>query len=340
MVQRYALTFSNINLEIVDIAPRWRAVHDQSLLRRVLGGTIQTFRDSWRLFGALRKVRPHVIHLTSSGQLAILRDLAVMLLSWIYSTPVIYHIRFGRVPEIAKKSTCEWLLMRLAISRADSVIAIDSSTVDAINEYLPQVKVEHVPNCVNFLSLPEITATEHSVRRVVFIGWVIPSKGIEELISAWSQLGLLSWQLDIIGPGDQNYIDMLNDKYESASVVFHGELDHGVAMVHLSDSDLFVLPSYTEGFPNVVLEAMALGKPIVATSVGAISEMLEGGSGILVKPRSVFELKKAIRLVTGDEKLRDTMGARAREKAKKEYTIEVVFEKYINIWWQSARRGQ
>ena len=64
----------------------------------------------------------------------VLRDLVVMLLASIYTVPVIYHIRFGRVPVIAKKSTREWFLMRLAMRRANTVIAIDRSTADAIDE--------------------------------------------------------------------------------------------------------------------------------------------------------------------------------------------------------------
>jgi glycosyltransferase involved in cell wall biosynthesis len=168
---------------------------------------------------------------------------------------------------------------------------------------------------------------------------MIPTKGIEELVAAWSQLELTDWQLDIVGPGDQNYKDTLIGKYHTPSINFLGELGHGEAMTVLSDADCFVLPSYTEGFPNVVLEAMALGKPIIATSVGAIPEMLDGECGLVIKPRSINELKDAIQLLADDPNLRKTMGCRAQEKAQLEYSLEVVFDKYMNIWRQAAERS-
>lgn len=340
MVSSYAKSQCNLRLEIVDIAPRWRLIHDLSPWKRILGGSLQTLRDSWRLLVCLRKRRPNVIHLTTSGQLAVLRDLVVMLLAGIYLVPVIYHIRFGRVPVIAKKSTCEWLFMSLAMRLASTVIAIDRSTFDVISEYLPQVNVQYVPNCINLLEFSQEKPVGKNIRKVIFIGWVIPTKGIEELIAAWSQLELTGWQLDIVGPGDQDYRNMLIDNYQPENVIFHGELDHGKAMAALSESDCFVLPSYTEGFPNVVVEAMALGKPIVATRVGAIPEMLDGECGILIKSHSVAELKAALQLVLGDEKLRITMGTRAQKKAQTEYSLEIVFEKYLSIWRQAAGKGE
>jgi len=55
----------------------------------------------------------------------------------------------------------------------------------------------------------------------------------------------------------------------------------------------FILPSYTEGFPNVILEAMALGKPIIATSVGAIPEILSEECGVVMKPRDQRDIEQA-----------------------------------------------
>ena len=84
---------------------------------------------------------------------------------------------------------------------------------------------------------------------------------------------------------------------------------------------------------------MALGKPIIATSVGAIPEMLDGECGLVIKPRSIKELKDAIQLLADDQNLRKTLGRCAQEKAQSEYSLEVVFEKYKNVWWQAAERS-
>ena len=109
-------------------------------------------------------------------------------------------------------------------------------------------------------------------------------------------------------------------------------------MERMAACDLLVLPSYTEGFPNVVLEAMALGKAIVATDVGAIPEMLEAKCGLLVKPKDVQGLTTVLRSLLNDGNLRTELGNRARERALANYSIDVVFPRYMSLWRQPAER--
>lgn len=80
---------------------------------------------------------------------------------------------------------------------------------------------------------------------------------------------------------------------------------------------VFVLPTYTEGFPNVVLESMACGCPIVATSVGAIPEMLDGGAGIVIEPRNVEQLRDAVAWVLENPERAAEMGAQAAGECMK-----------------------
>lgn len=77
---------------------------------------------------------------------------------------------------------------------------------------------------------------------------------------------------------------------------------------------------------------MALGRPIVATTVGAIPEMLQGEAGVLVESRNVEQLSAAILRVTNDADLRERLGVRAKERAKANYTIDVVFDAYVSLW--------
>jgi glycosyltransferase involved in cell wall biosynthesis len=106
------------------------------------------------------------------------------------------------------------------------------------------------------------------------------------------------------------------------------------------DSDLFVLPSYTEGFPNVILEAMALGKPILATRIGAIPEMLGENTdepcGLLVSPQSINELRDAILYLFKHPEIARTYGDRARKKVMGVYSMERVIEQYVSLWHSLA----
>ena len=91
-----------------------------------------------------------------------------------------------------------------------------------------------------------------------------------------------------------------------------------------------MLPSYTEGFPNSVLEAMALGKIVIATEVGAIPQMLSSGCGIVVKSKNVTELRSALIKVMTENV--DEFGVNARRKVEEEYDISKVVEQYIKLW--------
>lgn len=103
-------------------------------------------------------------------------------------------------------------------------------------------------------------------------------------------------------------------------------------MQHLASCDLFVLPSYSEGFPNVVVEAMALGRAILATSVGAIPEMLEEHAGVIVDPKDVHALECEMQRLIFDEEARISLGRAAKEKAIRHYSIEAVFQDYMRVW--------
>jgi len=115
------------------------------------------------------------------------------------------------------------------------------------------------------------------------------------------------------------------------SIHVYPETQHDEAMRALAGADLFVFPSYAEGFGIVALEAAALGVPIVATNVGAVSEILDTG-GILVAPRDVASLTKA--LLDGMTRIQDlTQEAQLiRARVTATYSIHAVGQELFELW--------
>jgi glycosyltransferase involved in cell wall biosynthesis len=222
--------------------------------------------------------------------------------------------------------------MRAAIAMADTVVPIDSATERALRAHAPATQVARVPNCMDFTALPVTSVPDDGDRVLMFLGWLTPAKGLAELLEAWNRVRPSGWRLVVAGPGSEAYRRELLDTYRPAAVEFVGELTHESALRALASAAAFVLPSHTEGFPNSVLEAMALGRAIVATDVGAIPEMLADGCGIVVPPRDVDQLTAALQRVLGDAELRSEMGKRARRRAVTVYAIGPVFEQYLTIW--------
>jgi glycogen synthase len=99
------------------------------------------------------------------------------------------------------------------------------------------------------------------------------------------------------------------------------------------EADVFVLPTWREGFPNVVIEAMAAGLPVVATPVGAIAEAIEDGkSGLLVPVRDAAALEAALRRLIEDAALRHALGAAARARVESVFAFETVVARLAAIY--------
>ncbi|MGB6006481.1 glycosyltransferase family 4 protein [Castellaniella sp.] len=335
MIYDFSRNESSVLLSVIDTSPRWRGIHDTGVIRRLVGGCLQILRDVFRLLFILNKNETGVVHLTTSGSLAVARDL---LISWILrflKINFIYHIRFGRIPEIAEANSLEWKVMANVMKRAFTVIAIDRTTLDTIKSRLHSVNAVFMPNCVDVGKLSLCVPNSGEERTAVFLGWVIPAKGIGELIDAWRVVDRRGWKLKIIGPAEDAYKQRLQENLEGYDVEFVGELPHQQAMEIVAGCGLFVLPSHSEGFPNVIAEAMAFGRPIIATKVGAIPEMLDGNCGLLIDKCNAQALAVALDKMLGDGHSRDEMGALARKKATEQYALDVVYRRYMTLWAQA-----
>lgn len=135
---------------------------------------------------------------------------------------------------------------------------------------------------------------------VVFIGKLVPVKGVDVLLSAWSQLGKNGTlgaedQLLVIGAGplDAPLREAARDCVRP--VRFLGAQSQTTLALWLRAADLLCLPSHSEGTPNVVIEALASGTPVIASSVGAVPELVcDGVTGFLATPGDAVSLEKAL----------------------------------------------
>jgi glycosyltransferase involved in cell wall biosynthesis len=225
--------------------------------------------------------------------------------------------------------------MAKTISMARCVIAIDPATEESVKHRFPNIWILRIPNGVDLRELPA-SESPSSSRTALFLGWVIPKKGVEELVEAWANLKPKGWRCVIAGPGSDKYREELRQRFHPDGLEFIPEQPHDNAMRLMAAADVFVLPSHTEGFPNVIIEAMAMGKPIIATQVGAIPEMLSDNCGVLIPPRDTDALQTALHCVLADAQLRSELGACANQKAKALYSMDTVFEQCVSIWRKAA----
>ena len=100
-----------------------------------------------------------------------------------------------------------------------------------------------------------------------------------------------------------------------------------------TQSDIFLLPTYREGFPNSLIEAMSHGIPVVTTNVGSIPEIVSDKTdGFLVEPGHIDEIAKSLETLIRDSHLRKAMGEKAREKVKKNFSTGILEKQLENVW--------
>ena len=302
-------------------------------VQRIFCGTKVMLQRLWEFKRLLKNDKPDLLHLTTSGSLSLVRDLALIRAAQKKDVYVVYHIRFGRIPELSLRDNWEWKLLQRAVHSADAVVVIDEKTEKTLQKYFAPAKIVKIPNPFD-LKNRKPALCEEPDHTVIFVGWVIKTKGIEELLTAWEHVSKAypDWKLKLVGPLDEQYSRELHDKFSLEKVIFTGEKSHDDAMAELNKAAVFILPSYTEGFPNSVLEAMALHKPVIAAAVGAIPEMLREQAGIVVPARNASALEAALMKVMGDKKLRDQMAQNAYDRLIREYELETVLEQYKKIW--------
>lgn len=159
--------------------------------------------------------------------------------------------------------------------------------------------------------------------RLLTIATVTPRKGHRLLVEALAPLEDLDWRLDCIGsltrdPQTTASVRAAIDAHRlGARITLCGELPTRAVTAALRDADVFVLPSFHEGYGMVFAEALAHGLPIVATTAGAIPDTVPGDAGLLVPPGDVRALSETLRRVVEDTALRARLAAAARQAGRR-----------------------
>lgn len=278
-----------------------------------------------------------VVHVCSSASLSLLKDLLIISYAKKHGVKTVIHFHFGRIPSIYQNKGFEYKLIKRVIYLTDRIIVMDkSSYTTLVNNNI--TKVSYLPNPLSSDTTTLIKSYENIRRvpnKIVFVGQMIKTKGIYELAKACSTIPNV--QLEFIGPftsKDEQTLFMSIVNAENTKVL--GSQPFNIVIKEMLSASIFVLPSYTEGFPNVIIESMACGCPIISTNVGAIPEMLDinGNTpcGVCVNPRDIHGLKDAIIHLLYHPSEASVLGERAKLRVYREYSIDVIWNQLSAIW--------
>ncbi len=181
---------------------------------------------------------------------------------------------------------------------------------------------------------------------LLFLSRLHPKKGLDLLIPAFATLAgeFPDWLLVLAGPDEGGYRahleQLTRDLGLGQRVTFTGMVTGEAKAALLAHADLFVLPSYSEGFPMVVAEALGYGLPMIITTTCYVPEVGAEGAG-LVAPPEPAALLQAMRAMLGDANLRRQCARQALKVAEKHFTWEVVAKQTISFYREAINsRGK
>lgn len=300
----------------------------------------------------LRASRPDLVLIfMSSGASAVEKGL----MGWVArvaGVPVLLFPRAGRLLDAAIKSRLVGQLSRCVFGSATLLLCQSERWRDFATRCLGYSEartmlIENWTAGPEFLGIGEsrgLHACTSAPLNLVFTGWVEKEKGIFDLLEACAILKRqYAFHLSVVGDGtakaDAERRALQLDLQEG--VTFHGWLaPEGVGEV-LARSDIFVLPSWSEGLPNAMIEAMAARLPVVVTGVGGIPDVVrDNETGLLVDAKQPTQIAKALAQLIGSAPLRQRLADAAFELARARFSRETAvvafrsaFEKAVS--WPS-----
>jgi len=226
---------------------------------------------------------------------------------------------------------------RKIVERGDKVIAVSQACAQELREWYRLKKdINIIYNGVDTrFFIPRSGSQDQAY--ILYSGQLISKKGLPDLIRSASYICREYPDMKFIlagdGPLKNKLMRQVNQLGLNNNFSFAGYLDRNELLTYYQLATICVLPSYHEGLPTVLLEAMSCGIPTVATSVAGNAELVKDGeTGFLVPPKNPQKLAEAILRILADEKLRQNMGRNAREKAEHLYDWEVMIDKIVECY--------
>ena len=307
---------------------------DESFLAKV----VERAQDLRRVRRRLKAGRFDVMLVTTTHNWpALLRDIPLLALTRGCCRARVLQLHGSMVDTLVGprhrllKVCSKWL-----VRQCDAVLVLSSEEQDQWRDFAPGVRFEVVTNPFQPPE-PPLASPPHTRRAppvVLFVGRLVPEKGIFDLLEAARRVASRQdCVLRIAGEGSAEpairarVVDLgLSDSVELVGYT------QGDALAELyASSDIFVLPSYREGFPTVITEAMSYGLPIVTTPIrGSVDLLTEGENVLFVPPRRPERLAQALLRLLNDAGLRADMGERNRERVK-DFAPAVVVPHYVAI---------
>lgn len=337
-------------------------------------GVAATVRMLVRLWKALVFFRPDAILMTLSiSPTGLMKEGAAIALARLWGSQVVVHYHQGELLARVLTGGSWWLRawLKALLSQVRFVLVLGEGIGKALVEAgMDSRRVRVLHNCID---LDAVTpkdwgaAEAHNEVRLVFLGDVSFRKGFPDLADALAVVReknpsvVLVVAGEVVPPAAESFLrrdfltpdvqlrfdragDRIREALEagaSAGICYMGSVRGEHKWQLLRDSDVLVLPSYAEGLPMSILEAMATGLAVIATSVGAVTDaVIDGETGYVVPPGGVALLADRLGKLAADVHLRRRMGEAGRHRIERVFSGPVVGTRFGSLMREAAARAR
>jgi glycosyltransferase involved in cell wall biosynthesis len=306
-----------------------------------LGKLVRFATSPFALAAAILRHDAEVVHInTSLNAKSYWRDLAYLLVGKLCGARVVYQVHGGSL------ATFHPPTVRWAARLPDVVVVLSQAERDRWRALAPAQLVEALPNgidCPPYQRYNRELADRDMPLRLIYIGRLAPGKGLLESLEALriARSRGVAARLVLVGGGaeEARLRQYVREAGLTRDVTFVGPAYGDAKARLLSQADALLLPSYSEGLPYSLLEAMAAGVVPVVTPVGAIPDVVaDGEHGLIVPPRDADAIASAIERLSSDRSAVARMSATCRKHVAAAYSIERVAKDFSELYWGLCAR--
>jgi glycosyltransferase involved in cell wall biosynthesis len=276
--------------------------------------------------------RASLVHAHVAAHGSFWRKASFLTLARIFGVPTILHLHASQVRDFYERDCgpVQRRIVKHVLQNASTVIVLSRRLQMYVGTIAPSARTVTIHNFVDNARI-EAEAKRTSVGRsstlLLFLGEIGQRKGINDLIRALPEISRSIPDVRLVAGGSGD-IEVVRRSARELGIEKHVSLPGYVSGPEkfrlLAEAAIYVLPSYNEGVPISILEAMSVGLPIVTTPVGGIPDVIrDGEEGFLVPPGSIDQLAHRIIELLSSKDLRNRMGENARRRLRTEYSPEV-----------------
>lgn len=302
-------------------------------------------KSYWKIKSELKKNKIDIVHIHMSYKGSFIRKYVIHKLCKKYNTPDIIHLHGSEFNKWFNESNInKQNQIRVLLREANAFIVLGEKWNNAIKQIEPKANTVVVSNSIH---IPVKTTKWNNPFQVLFLGVLIKRKGVADLLKAIKILErsgkTANVRFVIAGTGEEedNLKSQCNKLELDKIIEFVGWTNGEKKIKLIKESQMLVLPSYNEGLPIAILEAISYGLPIVATDVGDISAAVKDKeNGYLVKPGDIERLADRMEKIILNKHIYDNMSIASRKIAENEFSDEKYFLKLKESYYSVVKNNK